>query len=411
MTSTMSAESVHSYRARWILPVDSDPIANGVIEITEGRISALHALHDPRAFDLGNVAIIPGLVNAHAHLEFSDLNAPLGPACPFTSWIRSVVGSRRGRTASAEALVRRGRQESARAGTTALAEILTDESTLPALREPGPTVFALREIIGLLPEQVVPQVEVARRFLHEQERQSNSSLKRGLSPHAPYSVHPELFRELIDLAASQRVLTAVHLAETREELELLSAGTGPFVDMLKHFGVWSEAAIPRGSSPIDYLRPMGKLDRGLVVHGNYLSAADLDYLAAKPHLAVVYCPRTHAYFGHSPHPWLELFGRGGSVAIGTDSRASNPDLSLWRELCFLRERYPSVDSQLLLKLGTIHGARALGLPENDWSLTVGGAANLTVIDLAASVSGDAYNELMIESNSPRRAMSRGQWIA
>src|SRR5262249_4838144 len=152
--------------------------------------------HDPRAVDLGNAAIIPGLVNAHTHLEFSDLAAPLKPAEPFTDWVRAVVAHRRGRTLHASDIVHRGLQECARTGTTALAEIVTAENSLASVGICGPLVIAQREIIGLLPAQVDGQFEVAKRFLDGETVGIDRRLRRAISPHAPYSVHPELFTRL-----------------------------------------------------------------------------------------------------------------------------------------------------------------------------------------------------------------------
>jgi cytosine/adenosine deaminase-related metal-dependent hydrolase len=400
-----------SFRARWILPLDSSPIENGVVEIVDGCVAALHGRHDPRAIDLGNVAIIPALVNAHTHLEFSDLATPLGPAERFADWVQAVVGHRRNRIASGTELVRRGVHECAQAGTTAVAEITTDEQSLDAFDDFGPTVFALREMIGLLPEQVDSRLGAAKRFLDAPTAGASKRVRRGLSPHAPYSVHPQLLRRLIELAAERHVLVAMHLAETKEELELLNRGSGPFADMLKRFGVWSSTAFEPGSRPIDFLRQLDNVDRALIIHGNYLSDEELDFVAARPHLTVVYCPRTHAYFGHRPHCWLQLLDRGASVAIGTDSRASNPDLSVRRELCFLREHFPRVAPKALLRLGTANGARALGLSADNWSLAIGGEANLAVVDLNAVADRDPYDAIFDPRCRIVRTMHQGQWFA
>jgi len=180
--------------------------------------------------------------------------------------------------------------------------------------------------------------------------------------------------------------------------------------MLEEFGVWEPSAIPHGSRPLDYLQPLTGLDHALVIHGNYLSDDEIDFLCRHPNLTVVYCPRTHAAFGHAPHPWRKLLQRGGCVAIGTDSRASNPDLSLWRELCFLRDQFPDVSPQILLELGTIRGARALGLEETTGILGVGRSADLTVVTLDASPPGDVVPALLHHRNRIAATMRSGLWI-
>ena len=133
---------------------------------------------------------------------------------------------------------------------------------------------------------------------------------------------------------------ALHLAETREELELLQSGTGPFVPMLQSFDAWHPDVIPRGTRPLDFLRALGQAHRALVIHGNYLNSEEITFLAAlAARMSLVYCPRTHAYFGHEPYPLASLLAAGVNVAVGTDSRASNPDLDLWEELRYLQRHF------------------------------------------------------------------------
>src|SRR5437868_1350829 len=103
---------VTSLRARLVFPVDAPPIWNGFVEIVDGQISAVSTLPMAGAIDLGNVGLLPALVNAHTHLEFSGLAEPLGPAVPFTEWLKRVIGLRRESPAqSAEVHITRGRAE------------------------------------------------------------------------------------------------------------------------------------------------------------------------------------------------------------------------------------------------------------------------------------------------------------
>lgn len=394
-TSVSSADTVR-LRARWVFPVDRPPLENGVLEIVDGRIAAVHNRHEPRAHDLGDMALIPGLVNAHTHLEFSDLDAPLTPAAPFSDWIRAIVAHRRSRTAPVESIVRHGIAHSVIDGTRALGEIATDEASLRTLAEHTElTGVVFRELLGLLPEAMDGQLDVALRHL---ESTQTGNFIAGLSPHAPYSVHPELFHRLIDLARDRRAPVAMHLAETEAERELLRRSTGELVDLLRGFGVWRDGVIPSGTRPMDYLVRLAELDRALVVHGNYLDEDELEFLAARPQLTVVYCPRTHAFFGHDPHPWQRLIERGGSVALGTDSRASNPNLSLWEELQFLRRRHPEVDPALLLELGTLRGARAMGLEAHAGTLAEGQPARFACVALTGGLE-EPWSALFAAGNA------------
>jgi cytosine/adenosine deaminase-related metal-dependent hydrolase len=406
-----------SLRARWVFPVSAPPLENGTVEIAAGRIAAVHDGPGPCTRDLGNAAIIPGLVNAHTHLELSDLAAPLQPHLPFTSWLKAVMAHRRERTSANAADVQgssgtpdlaaavRGKIESAGWGTTTIGDIggstPADDETVVE----GPRVVAFLELLGLAPERAAAQLERARTHLT-----TTTAAIRGLSPHAPYSVHPDLFRKLVELAVTNRAPLAMHVAETRAELELLSNGTGEFVAFLEELGVWRPDAIARGSRPLDYLRELARVDRGLAIHGNYLADDEIDFLAAHPNISVVYCPRTHAFFQHEEHPWRRLLARGVNVALGTDSRASNPDLGLWNEILFLRALDPDCDPALLLRLGTWNGAFAMGLEAETGSLEVGKSADLAVVILAAGSAPDPYALLFRSENQIVTAFCAGSQI-
>lgn len=401
-----------TFCARWVFPVDSPPLENGVVGIAEGRIVAVHDRFDPAAKDLGNVAIIPALVNCHTHLELSDVPEPLAPSLPFANWIRRVVAHRRSRSISMAQAVELGRRECTRSGSAWVGDIVQEPSVESReSREIGPNFVAFRELIGLQQDQVAAQVQVAREALLSADSRPSSldsRLLRGLSPHAPYSVHPDLIRAAVNLAIEFDAPLTIHLAETRAELELLRDGSGEFVEMLQQFGVWTPDAIPRGSRPLDYLRPLAAVPHPLVIHGNYLDREELNFLAAHQNIHVVYCPRTHDFFQHETHPWREMISRGISVALGTDSRASNPDLSLWNELQFLHVRHPDFPLAALLRLGTHAGAAALGVDDITGSLASGKLADLAVMSLPNKSGTDPHALLFDPGNRVVSTMICGQ---
>ncbi len=258
---------------------------------------------------------------------------------------------------------------------------------------PGAVLF--RELIALAPERVNQQLEIARRFL---EAGKTGAAVRGLSPHAPYSVHPKLFDHLIGLSAESRTPLAIHLAETETELQLLRDGTGALVDFLSDLGVWRDGIVPRGTRPLRYLRSLADLEHVVIAHGNYLDDEEIDFVASHRNLAVAYCPRTHAFFGHCQHPWRKITARGGVVAIGTDGRCSNPDLSVWNELLFVSARTPDCDPAILLQIGTLNGARALGLQAELGTLEPGKQAKIAIIRLGDANAGDPFAELFHPSS-------------
>ena len=397
--------------ARWIFPVDRPPVADGVVRIADGRIVAVETADATRPFgdDAADLALIPGLVNTHTHLEFSELRSPFPAGETFADWIRSVVEYRRARTTPVPEILGAGLRESAAAGVTTLGEIATAGWSSQPFDAAAPRTVAFREALALDPSN--SRNAEAPVGEHLADVREHSNIIGGISPHAPYSVHPHLFRSLVDLALQSRAPLAFHLAETSEELELLAHGTGPLVDSFSAAGFWQPDAIPRGSRPLDYLRLLAPLPRVLVIHGNYLADDEIDFLAGKPQFTVIYCPRTHAHFGHEPHPWLKLRERGVRVALGTDSRASNPDLSLWNELQFLKERFPQIAPRDLLRLATIDGAEALGIEHLAGTLAPGKSADIAVIQLAGADRDDPWERLLHPDSRPVATLRSGSWIA
>ena len=377
-------------QARYLFPVDGPPVENGVLTISDERIVELGPRAGSAACDLGNVAILPGLVNAHTHLEFSDLPAPLGqPGMAFTDWIRLVIASRHRATLASEA-VSAGVRESLQAGTTALGEIATSAWSPALFACASLEAIVFLEAIALLPQHLEARLAEAEEHV---SRPWSQQLQPGLSPHAPYTVHPQLLSALAQRSAAARVPVAFHLAESRDELQLLQSGSGRFVDLLEELGRWDPAAISPGSRPLDYLQQLSGAHRALVIHGNYLDAEEQQFLAGRPSMSLVYCPRTHAYFGHDRYPLEKLLALGVQMSLGTDSRASNPDLSLWSEIRYLAEHFTGVSPAQILELGTICGACALGQDAHYGSLTPGKLANLAIIKLPDHKALDPYDLL------------------
>ncbi len=401
------------YRAKWVVPVDGRPIEGGVVGMREGRLLAVGDFPARDAIDLGDVAIVPGLVNAHTHLEFSALPQPLSPGLPFTDWLKRVIAYRKSHPEMVGAAIQQGLRESLAGGVTLIGDIATtgwtatDYELTPADESVGPHVVLFQELLGLAPERIAPLRQLAESHLRDEP--SGSIERRMLSPHAPYSVHPDVLREAIVRTVPHRGRTlAIHLAETAAERELLETGGGEFRTFLEDVGVW-QPGLFGGQSYGEWIEALGELPRGLIVHGNDLRDKELMRLAQFPHLTLVYCPRTHAAFGHPPHPWLTVLSLGGTVAIGTDSRASNPDVSLWNELQFLANSFPDVPHHTLLKLGTWNGATALGLRSECGSLTTGKRADLAIIDLRDPAFRDPNFDLFAPGNRVVGTMVGGRW--
>lgn len=407
----MNPTGSYTLRARYVFPVASPPIAGGTVTIAQQRIVAVGPVPDASEVeDLGNVAILPGLVNAHTHLEFSDLTSPIGePRMGLVAWIRRVIAYRREAMPVGGGAVAMGLQQSVRLGTTTLAEIAQPGWPAQALDKPACEATVLMELIAPRVERVAAAIELARQHLTAAAGQT--LWRPGLSPHAPYSAHPELLRQVVALSATHHVPVAFHLAESHEEMELLETGGGPFEDLLVSLGAWDPTAFWPGMTSLDYLHILARAERALVIHGNYLGDDEIAMLAEnRDRMAVVYCPRTHAWFGHKPYPLEKLLAAGALVALGTDSRASSPDLSLLAEMRTVAQRHPAVRRDAVLQLGTRGGARALGR-ERIGSLEPGHWANLAVVALPERDAADPH-DLLFDSNRPvLRTYVRGTLVS
>lgn len=378
-----------AYRARWIFPTEGEPLAEATLLIERGTIVDITQLNIPDAVDLGNVALIPGFVNAHVHLEFGHLEEPIAPFVPFTDWIRNVVAARRAAEGNLEANLKRSIDEVRRTGTRAVGEIATSAASLPMLASSGLEGVLFHEVIGPLPEMIDSRLEGVRDSLAAFAKTS-SLLRSGLSPHAPYTVHPELLVRLVTVAIERDLPVAMHLAETSSELELLRSGSGEFRDLLERVDLWPGDVWAEFRGVRDYLRLLATAPRCLVVHGNYLNEDDIRFLETQPQMSVAYCPRTHANFAHPPHPWMQLHERGINVCLGTDGRSSNPDLDLWNEVKYLHRAHPEIAGAMLLKLATTNGAIGLGLMEPARGIAIGTPAKLALIENLPKAISDPY---------------------
>ena len=405
MSGTPSPQEEWTLTARWVFPVSGPPLLRGWVTVSGDRVAAVGP-HGRRApdVDLGNAAVLPGLVNAHTHLDLSGMRGLAPPTPDFTGWLRQVITHRRGRSPEqVQADVRAGLMECLRHGTTLLADIASGGASWDTLAGGPLRSLVFFEMIGLSLDRADRAAAAAGDWLND--HRPLPTCRPGLSPHAPYSVSPYLLRRATDLAGRFRTPLACHLAETREEFDLLAWRSGPFIAFLQELGVWAQG--PLAKHPCETIRAFNKRRvPKLFVHCNHLSPKG----AAIPQSGtVVYCPRTHAAFGHPPHPFRDFLARGVRVALGTDSLASNPDLDLLAEARFLHARYPDVPGSTVLRLATLSGAEALGWQDETGSLEPGKSADLVAVQLPDEDRPDPH-DLVLESNRPvARVLWRGRW--
>jgi cytosine/adenosine deaminase-related metal-dependent hydrolase len=383
-------------RARWILPIDRPPIARGWIEVDGGRVLRVGDRTPPAdaagaAEDLGDVALMPGLVNAHTHLELSWMAGRVPPAATMDEWIRTLIGVRLtgpdGGQDEADRAARDAAASMRASGTVLVGDISNGLTTPPALRAAGLGGVVFHELLGFGVVDPAPLVRDA--WLRA--RAAEASVAAGAPPivcsvvaHAPYSVSPVLFREIARQA--QGAPLSVHLAESKEEIEFVRAGSGPIRDMLAQLGAWTGSWTAPGSDPVTYLSSLGYLGRGvLVVHGVHLTEAGLDALREMDAVLVA-CPRSNTWVGGGLPPVARFYGSGVRVAIGTDSLASVATLNVFDELAELRRIAPEVTAAKLLESATRVGAAALGFGDEFGAIAPGMRASFVSVDVPAGVS-------------------------
>jgi len=362
-------------RGRWLEP--------GGLLLRESRIAELG---DPRELgarhpaaervDCPGAALLPGLVNAHAHLELGGLAGSTPRGSDFAAWVRAVV-QQRGRCSprELEAAALAGAQQCLAGGATTVGDFdATGAAERSFLRADGPLLPRIVLFRELLDARDPQRARVALEQLAA-PRRTSAGLRPALAPHAPHTVSQSLLEAIVSVAREQGLALSTHWAETAEELEWLEAGGGPFAALL--------GASPRRSG-LELLADAGALGPGLaLVHGNFAREHEIARVAASG-ASLVHCPRSHAFFERAPFDLRAWLAAGVPVAIGTDSLASNDSLDLRGELALLMSQHPWLDPRDAWDGVTVHGARALGLSGRVGELRVGAMGDVLAVPAADS---------------------------
>ncbi len=401
--------NISTYRAKWLLPISRPPIQNGWIAVTNDRVVAIGSAHQSppsKALNLGDVAILPALVNAHTHLEFSSLTQPIGyPGIKLHDWIGEVVRARQANQANPSdiaATIQRGIWLSHAAGVGLVGDIAT--TPMPSFASADDCdcqVISMAEVLGLNPSR--SQAKLSQAKHHISQFKTDRQFHTGISPHAPYSTPLSIVQQCVQIANEHRLPLAMHVAESDEERQLIEQGDGPLAETLKQIQAYSPELFPWGhDATLELLKQLVQAPQTLIVHGNHLLDHEVDFLAKHPNVTVVYCPRTHAFFEHPPHPVLKLLNRNIRVALGTDSLASNPDLSIWKELQWLLSHRQDIPWHAVLEMATINAADAFARPDLG-RLEIGACAKLLTIATSTNQAEDLPSALL--ANQPVRFIS------
>ena len=401
------------YHARWVVPVSRPPLEYASVVEEGGRIVYV----GPRAaapagtdVDLGDVVLVPGLVNAHTHLELTVMRGFLEDLS-FRHWIVRLTKARK-EVLSFQALVdsaRVGIAEGLLAGVTTFAD--TSESGAPfvAMRDAGVRGIVYQEVFGPDPAQCAESLAELRGKVDAMRTKEIPLVRIGVSPHAPYSVSDALFRATADYARSESLPIAIHIAESEDESRLVTEAAGEWAESHRARGLPVEV---RGQSPIGMLERNGVLTaRPLLIHCVRASSGDIASIAGHD-CSVAHCPASNAKLGHGIAPLTELLDASVRVGLGSDSVASNNRMDLLDEarVAILMQRartgrYDVVSAARALELATLRGAEALGIERDVGSLDVGKSADFAAFPLAALRSAPSYDPVtsLVFSTSGSRA--------
>jgi cytosine/adenosine deaminase-related metal-dependent hydrolase len=344
------------------------------------------------AEDLGDVALLPGLVNAHTHLELSWLAGRVPPAASMDGWITTLVGIRRAGGPGAEAERRaalNGAVAMRDAGTVLVGDISNTLVTPGVLADAGLGGVVFHELLGFsAPDPARAVRDAWARIDREVQalagREASPPMTLTVVAHAPYSVSPALFAAI--LAQSRGAPLAIHLAESAEEVEFLRTGQGPIRHMLERLGAWTDEWRAPACDPVEYVADLDYLRPGtLVVHAVHLTHAGLDRVR-NAGAVIVTCPRSNEWVGAGVPPLERFYASGVPIAVGTDSLASSPSLSVFDELAAMRRLAPGVAAAALLESATRIGAQALGYGEDYGTITRGCRAALISVDVPSDVA-------------------------
>lgn len=373
------------YTARWVLPIDRPPVGGGWVAVDDGLIVATGGPSEPHGVE-GPVidvdgAILPGLVNAHTHLELSWMRGQVPPAPSMPAWVAGLMALRRTVTHEPAEPIVDAIAEARAAGTTLVGDITNTLAAYEPLADSELSAVIFRELLGFNAPDPGALVNDTRAQLDALV--PIAWLRPSIVPHAPYSVSPALLRAIASAAGP--VPLSIHLGESAEEVEFLRWGGGAWRELLAGLGVWSDEWRAPGTGPVEYIASHGLLtDRLLAVHGVQLTDAELGALAAAG-ATLVTCPRSNRWTGAGVAPVERFYASGVRVAVGTDSLSSVEDLNVFAELKVLRDLAPSVPARSLLASATKHGADALGFGDELGTLAPGKRAELIAIPVPAGV--------------------------
>lgn len=368
--------------ANWLFPVTSAPIRNGVLGLNgDGTIAAVLTQKEASQSKIVPIihyqgALIPGLINTHCHLELSHMRGEIDEKTGLTNFIKAILAGRQQPEEEIISAMQKADEEMYANGIVAVGDISNLLLSKVVKLKSKIYYHTFLELFGFN-RPTEPIIEAG-----SQLKKDFAPLKASIVPHAPYSVSPTLFEAIAKQTAPDDILS-IHNQETESENELFETGTGKFADFFRDLGIAQNDAHGKERNSLQYHLP--QLSKGvntLLVHNTFSDKADIDFAKAEhQQLYWCLCPNANLYIeGTLPDAKL-LNEEKLNITLGTDSLASNHQLSILSEMQILQEQ-KNIPFQVLLKWATLNGAKFLGIDSQYGSLTVGKKPGIVLINIA-----------------------------
>jgi len=397
-----------AYRCRTLVTMDRTPIDNGVFTVDASRVRETGAAHEilrnhpGPVVDLGEVVVMPGLINAHCHLDYSLMRGAILSARGFSQWVGRINALKRSLTDNDYLRATQlGLQELRRNGVTAVLDVVATPQNLPLFPRSHIRTWSFLELIDVRPRPWIEEVAFGSWLFFSEHGERLGGF--GLSPHAPYTASAKMYEIALECSRVLNLPITTHVAESREEYDMFAEGRGQLYDFLKKLG---RPMTDCGStSPLRHLIENGLINKDcIVVHLNEVDDRDLQLLGETTwrNLQIVHCPKSHRFLNHRRFPLEALLERGLNICLGTDSLASNDSLDLFSEMRTARQVYPTLSARELLEMVTIRPARALKLEHSLGRIAPGYFADAIAIPFSGATD-DVY-EAIIQAKGPIKWM-------
>ncbi len=372
-------------RARTVVSMEGPPIDDGAVAVSGSMIADVGRFGEVRqrrqsgeVLDLGDQVLMPGLVNGHCHLDYTMLRGSIPRQCSFSDWIQAI-NAEKAKLTEQDYIdsIHEGFSEARRFGTTTILNLIALPKLVAAIEEQHVRTWWFGELIDVrIPDEADRLADEAAEFLEPAGRW-------GLAPHAPFTASQRLYARCEEIALRENIPLTTHLAESREEMEMFHHASGAAFDFLREIGRPMDDC--GRETPLSlFLRTRTFNQRWIVAHLNELDADDFNLLSAAPRFHIVHCPRSHTFLGHAPFALERLRSLGFNICLGTDSLASNSDLSLFAEMRELLRKEPWLSPREAVEMATINGAAAIGQQNSLGCIRAGAQADLIALPLRRS---------------------------